>query len=449
MDARMTLVDKRGKEHIIRLNTENSVLYWEDTETRVALDPVQLEYVSPNAPWEHVVERSISPENPGSKEGAKSLVKIQLGLACNFSCSYCSQSDQDAPKPEDKKGKRFIPIIPKSNARQDDVARFLDNLQNWLIPGEDLRFELWGGEPFIYWKTFRPLAEGLMERYPAARVSTVTNGSLLTNEIVDWILAHPAVSLAISHDGPNSVRDEDVLNRPEVVRLYHEMRKQGRGVGFNCVLFAGSLSVVAIRKHIADKLGVPEEEVHLSTEGLVTPHDEASQKFMPSHEQLGELFREMVSKKSMFIFYQELQSFIQSIAHGQLSRTLGQKCGMDRQDSIAVSLKTQDVLTCQNTLPLGRHRLGHVDDLANTKLTSSWHWQSREKCASCPVLTLCQGSCMYLEAADFERACESQFKYRLPFLAAALYFITGFVMTKVEWIGGVVEVDYLGLKKGA
>lgn len=444
MTTRIHLTDKSGRSHAVLFDTQAGALVWEDTGVLLDLAPVQLSYSTPSEPWEHLAEQAISPDRPGHKRGAKALVKIQLGLSCNFNCAYCLQSaGSDGGLPQSPTGQRVIPIVQKA-AKLNDVQAFLEGLPHWLVPAAGLRFELWGGEPFVYWKTFRPLAEGLMKRYPQAAVSTVSNGSLINEEIVEWYLANQQLNIAISHDGVASHRDENVLDNPWVVALYHGLRAQGRPLGFNCVLTAGNLSVVNIRANIGKKLGVPAEEVLLSTEGLVTPYDELSQRFVPSHEEMGVIFRELVTKKSLFMFGQDLGELLQSFATLKPATAIGQRCGLDRPEAIVVSLKTREVVTCQNTLPIGKHRLGHVADLDAVKLDTAWHWKSRPHCETCPVLSLCRGSCLYLEGPDFARACESQFKYRLPFLAAALYFVTGFVMTRVEWVGGTLDVDYLG-----
>lgn len=444
MTTRIYLKDKQGREHRILLDIQQGTLRWEDTGNLVSLDPVSLQYTMPGTPWEHAAERGTSPEQPGHKRGPKTLVKIQLGLNCNFNCAYCLQ-EPESEQPNGTK-KRVIPIVTPA-ARKDDVERFLEALPTWLTPGERLRFELWGGEPFVYWKSFKPLAEGLMARYPDASIGTVSNGSLITDDIVDWYLQHPQMGLTVSHDGPAGHRDEDVLNNPALIRMYHGLRAQGRGIGFNCVLTTGNLSVVAIRDHIAAKLGVPAHEVRMSTEGLITPYDEASRRFVPTHEDMAVVFKELVTRQSLFLFGQDLSEFLKSFAHQMPATAIGQRCGLDRPDAIVVSLKTQDVVTCQNTPPTGKHRLGHVSDLDAVELDTVWHWKARPNCGDCPVLALCKGSCLYLDEDEFARACDSQFKYRLPFLAAALYFVTGFVMTRVVWAGGDVEVDYLAQLK--
>ena len=94
---------------------------------------------------------------------------------------------------------------------------------------------------------------------------------------------------------------------------------------------------------------------------------------------------------------------------------------------LVLNLKTQHVVTCQNTLPEGKHDIGPISDLKNLKINTIFHWKSRKNCSNCPLLSFCKGSCLYLEGEKFDQVCKSQFFYRLPFLCAALYWITGLI----------------------
>ena len=66
-------------------------------------------------------------------------------------------------------------------------------------------------------------------------------------------------------------------------------------------------------------------------------------------------------------------SFVNSLRFKRPASSLGQKCGMDRHDSIAVDLKG-NVLTCQNVsatalAPNGEsHRIGHTSQLDQVAL---------------------------------------------------------------------------------
>ena len=136
---RITAIEPTTKrERVLVYNSTESLLTDEDG---ISLVP---------AP-EMEVKRLPVDKMPSGK-GNLRVLKIQLGLSCNYSCEYCSQ--------------RFVPHGEETHREEADA--FLSGLDSWLrsTPQE---IEFWGGEPFVYWKTLRPLAEALRERYPDAR----------------------------------------------------------------------------------------------------------------------------------------------------------------------------------------------------------------------------------------------------------------------------------------
>jgi len=106
---------------------------------------------------------AFSPDAPIVGKDQPRILKIQLGLGCNYSCSYCSQGGQKA-----------------ENTGTADARDFLVNLDKWLTEAPE-KIEFWGGEPFLYWHKIKVLVPALRERFPDARLSIVSNGSLL-----DW-----------------------------------------------------------------------------------------------------------------------------------------------------------------------------------------------------------------------------------------------------------------------
>ena len=141
--------------------------------------------------------KAVSPSSPAGKSNIKNL-KIQLGLSCNYSCEYCSQ--------------RFVPNIDHSNSKL--VDNFLQNLDSWLKDPPD-QIEFWGGEPFVYWKVLKPLAEKLREKFLFTKFLVITNGSLFNDDIIDW-LDEMGFVVGISHDGPGqNVRGPDPFENPK------------------------------------------------------------------------------------------------------------------------------------------------------------------------------------------------------------------------------------------
>lgn len=370
----------------------------------------------------------VTPASPGRKVRKAKTVKIQLGLKCNYACSYCNQRAQ----PQDSEG----------NPRQ--VALFLERLPRWLDlgDGDGIQIEFWGGEPFVYWKTLKPVAEGVRALYPKAKFSMITNGSLLDEEKIMW-LDTMGFTVAISHDGSayaDQRGDDPLLNpgqRAMILRLYEKLHPKHR-VSFNCVLTRHSISLLAVREYIADHLGVPPESVPLSTEELLLPYDEDAVSLTiedPAEQRatVHELFWEasLGGAEEISSVRNKLTDFLDAMANNRPATTLGQKCGMDRPDNIALDLNG-NVMTCQNTSPLTKHRVGHAEAFDSIALTTAHHWSSRAQCTGCPVVQLCQGACLFLEDKLWDHACNTSFIYNQAMLAAALFHATKLVLTRIE-----------------
>lgn len=386
--------------------------------------------------------KAVSPDAPGKKVRDKlSTVKISLGLKCNYSCAYCNQAAQ----PHDSQG------------NPEDVKHFLENIGTWFDGGPQgdgtgIRFELWGGEPFVYWKNLQILVPGLKSLYPNARINMVTNASLLTVEMIDWIERYD-ISIGISHDGPvyGMQRGVDPLMNVDqlaMIKLLYERRHPFGMVSFQVVLTNLNPSLDKARLYISRRLGVPEYELVIGTEEILQPYDAGGLMLSPvtpaDHKHLREtVFFEAVSGKTNMVsnINDKLISFYRSLAFRKPWTANGQKCGMDDEGNIAVTLKGK-AITCQNTSPDTKHGIGDVADFDNIELDTAWHFTKRAECVKCPVVTLCGGACMFNEGKFWTQGCDNAFTYNTAILALAIYHITkGLVLEKIN--GNVIRREEL------
>jgi len=427
---RIALADRDGRLDHLHYDPHCSSLVHAGTDAVLDLAAVGLTY-DHRAQWPD--SPAVSATQPGRKSRRPRQINIQLGLKCNYACSYCLQLQQPA----------------HDEGRLADVDRFLATLSGWFDGDADceVEFKYWGGEPFLYWKKLRPLADALKHRFPRARHVVVTNGTLLDPQKNTWLDQLGAV-VAISHDGPGQGqrgRDpfDDPLKAAAILDLYDRLAPQGR-ISFNVVLTAQHHDLDAIHAWFVERL--PDRDVRLSIENIVLPYhaegmraglrDEAAQQQL-----IQSLFRSMVAGegRAFHTVRRKLDDFYRSLAEGRASSALGQKCGMDRPDQISVTLKG-DVLTCHNVSPTatmadGRsHRIGSTDDLAAVALDTATHWSLREECRDCPVLQLCKGSCMYLEGDAFKAACANEYAYNTALLMAGLWSLTGRLPVSIERI---------------
>lgn len=377
-------------------------------------------------PKEFGEANAVSVSEPGNKGGIR-VLKISLGLSCNYECTYCSQ--------------RFVPNSAETNP--GDVHGFVAQLKESL-GSTPTRVEFWGGEPFVYWKTFKPLAEAIRNLYPDAEFLVITNGSLLDTEKNQW-LDDLGFNVGISHDaGGYHVRGLDPLDDPEkraaIMDLYARLKPKGR-ISINAMLHKGNQSRAEVQKWHRAVFG---DDVDIGEGAFIDPYDEGGLEsvFTSIGEHMAfrlqaynDLRTGLVGNFS--IASQKIKSFIDSVVQRRPASALGQKCGMDRPDNLAVDLKG-NVLTCQNVSAKAvsnngqSHKIGHLSDLHSVKLNTATHWSKRPDCVSCPVVQLCQGSCMFLEGNLWDAACDSAYSDNIPFFVSGIEALTGLIPFYIE-----------------
>ncbi len=100
------------------------------------------------------------------------------------------------------------------------------------------------------------------------------------------------------------------------------------------------------------------------------------------------------------------------------------------------------------TAPNGQpHGIGHLSNLQAVKMRTSTHWSKRKDCASCPVLQLCKGSCMFLEGKLWDAGCDAAYSDNVPFLAAAIEYLTGCIPYYIEGVFREDRKDIFGQLK--
>ena len=420
----ITLTDPDGGTERVLYDPDTSSLIHEDGRP-VDLSPVGFSYGHrdhwPTAP-------AVSKDNPGRKVSAIRRLKISMGFKCNYACAYCGQASQ---------------VGKEEPSSLVDVEAFLTGLGRWWDGGDDGQgqgafIQFWGGEPFVYWKKMKVLAEGIHARYPNAQLAVTTNGSLLDEAKLEW-LEQMGFSVTVSHDGPGqNLRGPDPLEDPEKCNAIRELFiRPGlkEKCSINVVLTRDHHSFKAAREWLIDRLGVP--DIQVGSEELLLPYDVGALLTCPATDEEHKairltLFGEIMDGSALGIstVWLKLQDWFNSVAEGRPAYALGQKCGLDRQDTMAVDLKG-NVYTCQNTAEDG-HRIGHVEDLDRVALTTATHWSLRDECTRCPVVQLCKGACMYLGGEYWRRACDNSFTYNVAMLTGALWMITGKIATAID-----------------
>lgn len=409
MSFRLHLESPDGDNRILLWNPKDSSMIWEDNGQ-------SLIYQEEEVPDYKVVEK-FSPSKPlkGKSASVKSL-KIQMGLSCNYDCSYCSQA---------------VHQHEATVSLTNDVDEFLKNI-DW-IEGEPEKVQFWGGEPFVYWAKLKRMVPALRAKWPSANFGMVTNGSLIKKEQLEFIEEFD-IGIAMSHDGPGQyLRGPDPLEDPEIVRSVRYLTEnRPNKFNFTAVLTQKNNDPDTIREYLSQRVGVP---VRLDFEGIVHSHDERVGGW--TQEDYSNMKANIVSTflkgnaANYGLFEMKMGSIIQNAAEQRSQYTAGQKCGMDQRDQIAVDLKG-NVMTCHSVGAQGEHNIGKMDNVDAVELNTSWLWTERPDCPSCPVQPLCGGSCMYLDGEDWRVSCENEYQFNTAILSGVVFTMTGMLVTKIE-----------------
>lgn len=370
--------------------------------------------------------------NPGKKTRAPGRLKIQLGLKCNYSCEYCSQAS-------------FVPDATVTD--NDDLEEFMQKLDDRLDLAGCGTVELWGGEPLLYWKKIKVLVPFLKERVAEdCEFTIVTNGSLINQEKIDFFKEHK-IDITMSHDGPGyHLRGPDPLDNPRKFRFIQQLvdlnDREELGFSFSMVWTKENTKDFDHTVNwFVDKF--KDKNVPVSAEGIVEAYDidtamnDKTGKFDYSGlEDLEERFFKGLTEGNrplmkVFTSVDKINEFYGTLIHKKDSDYVGQKCGMDQDDDLAVDLKG-NVLTCQNVGLEKKHLSGHMDKMEEVRTKSSQHWTWRKECRNCPVVQLCQGSCMFLKGKEFAQTCWNEYAYNMAHFRAAIKFITGKTIIDIE-----------------
>ncbi|MEZ5932108.1 MAG: quinohemoprotein amine dehydrogenase maturation protein [Alphaproteobacteria bacterium] len=182
-----------------------------------------------------------------------STLVLNVNTGCNLSCSYCYKEDLTTPDRGQKMAfetarKSFELLLTEGKAR------------------DRVNLVFFGGEPLSNMPLIRQMVD-YAERRAAEEGKTVdfsltTNGTLLTEELVDYFSAH-RIGITLSMDGPKALHDK---NRKtvggkgtyDVVAAKAKMlleRHKTRPVGARVTLTKGVTDVVAIHRHLKEKIG--------------------------------------------------------------------------------------------------------------------------------------------------------------------------------------------------
>jgi uncharacterized protein len=134
----------------------------------------------------------------------------------------------------------------------------------------------------------------------------------------------------------------------------------------------------------------------------------------------------------------KVDTFVQAVLSHKDAKFVGQKCGMDLENTLAIDLRG-NVMTCQNVsaVEVGmngeNHFSGTLEDYDNVQVKTATHWRNRKECSGCPVLHICHGSCMFLDGELWEVSCNNAYSDNIALFALGFEKMTrGYVPVLIK-----------------
>lgn len=451
--------------NISRWRTEEGITFFYDNETNQLHEEngalIQLRNNEDHSYYLRYVEENYNTQRKGN---APVALRILMGHACNYSCSYCMQKELGVSDE-----------LPKRRGLDDFIGNTLLALDLSRLE----RIELWGGEPFLYWNDMVALMTALDAE--SRTFAITTNGSALRVKHADFFRTLKAtVLISISHDAlhQGQLRGEDIFTKPKVIEAMQALGEvPNLAFGFICSVthtnfdlfeinnfFHGKISKHNLKTcNLAFSLGRSFQEgevvdrcgslVGLKESLSYVPHGENLEKlrlilsdFLEAHYQQfidggmvnGEPALFSKDYREVSLLMTDIYEFQMALSVTECARKVivgepvkeGTNCGADMADVLAFDLDG-NVRTCPHSSE--RHIAGRLNDLSGVKVHGINLDRQGKGCRSCINRKLCKRGCpIKLPDEVFYANCAVEKVWYGEIQKAAFRFIFGHKVELIE-----------------
>lgn len=345
-------------------------------------------------------------------------IYLKFGNGCNLDCKYCSQGESD---------RHFQNAPTKGCTLNQEVIEYLDNyVKNINDPQKPTYIVLWGGEPLLYFDSIK----FVVERYGKAfNYGTATNGTYLTQEIVDFFNKH-GIRLALSHDGEitKETRGIDVLKNKRIKDLYSKVEN----AAFFSVITAQNLSISKIYDFFTEN-SLPAIDVDVFY-CLNTNEKPETLKYTDFDlEKFDKEYKELIRRYEAYIngdgkYYREYRIIDRNIKGLQykLNNSIEKKkffcetCGVASTGTKINIMWNGDLTACHNSNVV----IGHISNEYETVKKNRKKYDDNHAiyidCSLCDFDQICKGVCAHVTEQGAKIWCNLQ-KIALSNLLIYLY----------------------------
>ena len=355
--------------------------------------------------------------------------RIIMGTKCNYNCSYCLQG-------------------PNTQGPNPDIKGFVDDLARYFCDVPLHHVILEGGESLFYFEQqMQRLIAELRQNWPSLVVYTFTNGSTFTKEIAQWCVDN-GVIVQLSHDGPGqAMRGVDPLDDPAILEAFKWYVDQAGFLQFCPGLTKHNPSQKKHKEYMEEKLQLEEGQYRIMTMSPLHVGNASIMDSCPDQDDLetwaDTMYEESVSRP------EDWQNL------GRLTRmTRDFKAYLGKQWPTYCHAICKEVELITDTYGNGLHcGFKNVNDVdPNTGLSCSWGnikghhisekqnapidawWENRiSNSGECPMTQMCDGVCPYGPDEFYLRSCRMRYYFCTVALKLAIYEITGFTVTGIDF----------------
>jgi uncharacterized protein len=349
---------------------------------------------------ENVVEEKISelrenrfldplPEFTPPETFPITFASLNVSHDCNLNCRYCYGG-----------GGTYAGEKCHMSRKVGELA--VDRLFEWCEDSKLLGVNFFGGEPLLNMKLIEHLVSYATERAQSEekqiRFTMTSNGTLFTDEIIDFLNAHN-VGVLVSMDGPKQVQD---VNRPFT-----------NGKGSFDVITSRIQKLLSTRSHLTARATLTRDCMSLNAlvDGLrdvgfkyvhiepVTPYEncpfalseEDFETLKEEYDQLGHIFLENVLNGTPFGF----SNILRTLSAIYKSGVRHYPCGAGK-NLMAID-PNGAIYICHRFVGMEEFSMGTLydPDFSIQKRILRAHVDARIDCKDCWARHLCAGSCWY------------------------------------------------------
>lgn len=377
-------------------------------------------------PQTNIVEPFDEKDHPSLSKGKYiKWLRLFLGYNCNYHCGYCTQTVEQLSSP-----------VP-SKEKVDALFKKLDD--TGIKVDEKAIIQLWGGEPFVYLKTLKYLIPELRKRYPKAHIWTISNGSLMNQSILEFLLENK-IHLSFSHDGPAYfLRGEDPLKDPKLQKIWRKTAEtylqNDLNFGINTVISQYNADLFEVQDYLFKNIM---EGVRMNFEGVVVAHTQNSVEFTHFQKEARDKLERSINRaffeepESMvtFALLQGMQKFLGMVSQQASAMTIMGRCNTAMKTVLTVDFDG-NIFSCHNASST-RQYVGTLDDYDGIDMDKFTHWSRRPQCPDCLVLDYCRGNCIRDDAEAHRRGCPVQKMFFTMLFKAAFKLMTGQTVAAIK-----------------